>query len=43
MVVDLVGWRWAFAPLALGPILGTLSMQRLKRLPEATKLAGGRG
>ncbi|WP_049936441.1 MFS transporter [Haloplanus natans] len=43
MVVDLVGWRWAFAPLALGPILGTLSMQRLRNLPEATKLAGGRG
>ena len=43
MVVDLVGWRWAFAPLALGPILGTLSMQRLRTLPEATKLAGGRG
>jgi MFS family permease len=42
MVVDLVGWRWAFAPLALGPILGTLSMQRLRTLPEAAKLAGGR-
>jgi len=43
MVVDLIGWRWAFAPLALGPVLGTLSMQRLRRLPEAAKLAGGRG
>ena len=43
MVVDLVGWRWAFAPLPLAPILGTLSMQRLRNLPEAAKLAGGRG
>jgi len=43
MVVDLVGWRWAFAPLAVGPLLGTLSMQWLRRLPEAAKLAGGRG
>lgn len=43
MVVDLVGWQWAFAPLAIGPVIGTLSMQRLRALPEATKLAGGRG
>jgi len=43
MVVDLVGWRWAFAPLAIGPVLGTLSMQRLRKLPESAKLAGGRG
>ena len=40
--VDLVGWRWAFAPLAIGPLLGTLSMLRLRGLPEATRLAGGR-
>ncbi|AZH24069.1 MFS transporter [Haloplanus aerogenes] len=43
VVVDLVGWRWAFAPLVVGPLLGTLSMQWLRRLPEATRLAGGRG
>lgn len=41
-VVDMVGWRWAFAPLALGPALGTLSMLRLRVLPEARNLAGGR-
>ena len=40
--VNLVGWRWAFAPLAIGPLLGTLSMLRLRGLPEATRLAGGR-
>jgi sugar phosphate permease len=43
VVVDAVGWRWAFAPLAVGPLLGTLSMQWLGRLPDAAKLAGGRG
>ena len=42
-LVDLVGWQWAFAPLAVGPALGTLAMLRLRALPEAAKLAGGRG
>jgi MFS family permease len=42
IVAESVGWRWAFAPLALGPALGTLSMLRLRVLPEARKLAGGR-
>jgi MFS family permease len=42
-LVDLVGWQWAFAPLALGPALGTLAMLRLRTLPEARRLAGGRG
>jgi len=42
VVVDAVGWRWAFAPLAVGPAIGILSMIRLRGLPAATKLAGGR-
>ncbi|MFB6300090.1 MAG: nitrate/nitrite transporter [Halobacteriales archaeon] len=42
MVVDLVGWRWAFSFLAIGPLLGTASMLRLRMLPEATQIAGGR-
>jgi MFS family permease len=37
------GWEWAFLPLALGPALGTLSMWKLRRRPEAARLAGGRG
>jgi MFS family permease len=37
------GWRWAFALLAPGPILGVLAMLRLKVLPEASCIAGGRG
>jgi MFS family permease len=38
---DLLGWRWAFAVLALGPAFGIWSMLRLRRLPEAEKMAGG--
>ena len=37
-----LGWRWAFTPLAIGPILGILAMQRLRRLPEAAHIAHGR-
>lgn len=39
----MVGWRWAFAPLAIGPVLGVLAMARLRLSPEARRLAGGRG
>ncbi len=40
--VDALGWRWAFAPLALGPALGIWAMLRLRAHPEASRLAGGR-
>jgi MFS family permease len=40
--VTLVGWRWAFAILAIGPALGVLAMARLRALPEATRMASGR-
>lgn len=38
-----LGWRWAFAFLAPGPLLGALAMLRLKSLPEANRIAGGLG
>lgn len=38
-----VTWRWAFAILAVGPIVGIAAMARLKRLPEAAHIAGGLG
>ncbi len=38
----LVGWRYAFVFLALGPLIGIWSMWRLRRSPAATKLANGR-
>ncbi|HTI52824.1 MAG TPA: MFS transporter [Verrucomicrobiae bacterium] len=41
-VVGLVGWRWAFATLAIGPALGVLAMGRLRALPEAAGMASGR-
>jgi MFS family permease len=40
--VAAVGWSWAFATLALGPALGVAAMARLRALPEARQLAGGR-
>jgi MFS family permease len=36
------GWNVAFALLAIGPAFGVASMLRLRTLPEATKMAGGR-
>ena len=35
------GWEWAFAFLALGPVVGIWAMYALRRSPEAVKLAGG--
>ena len=41
-VVERVGWRYAFAALAVGPALGVVAMLRLRAMPEAVKLAQGR-
>ncbi|RLE26407.1 MAG: MFS transporter [Actinobacteria bacterium] len=37
------GWGWAFVLLVPGPLLGVIAMLRLKSLPEAKMIAGGRG
>jgi hypothetical protein len=37
------GWAAAFAMLAPGPAIGIAAMLRLRSLPEAKQLAGGRG
>lgn len=42
VLVAHVGWRYAFAALAPGPAFGVYSMLRLRRLPEAKKIAHGR-
>ncbi|HYE90619.1 MAG TPA: MFS transporter [Terriglobales bacterium] len=42
VAVGAIGWRWAFATLAIGPILGVVAMGRLRALPEARRMAGGR-
>jgi MFS family permease len=43
VLVDGVGWQWAFASLALGPLFGLWAMAALRRSPAAARLAGGRG
>lgn len=35
-------WRWSFLVLVPGPIVGAIAMLRLRGLPEAKRLAGGR-
>lgn len=41
IVEKLVGWHYAFVILAPGPLFGVISMLRLRRLPEAAKIAHG--
>lgn len=38
-----LGWPWAFAFLALGPLVGVAAMAALRRSPGAARLAGGKG
>ncbi len=40
--IEALGWRYAFAPLAIGPAIGVWAMFRLRRHPRALALAGGR-
>jgi MFS family permease len=40
-IVDAWTWHSAFAVLAIGPVFGVISMLRLRRHPEALKMAGG--
>ena len=42
VVVAHVGWPFAFAVLAPGPLLGIVAMMRLRALPEAARIAQGR-
>jgi MFS family permease len=41
-VTEVVGWRFALVPLAVGPLLGAVAMLRLRALPAALRLAHGR-
>ena len=38
---QILGWKYVFMLLALGPVAGVISMKRLRKMPEATKMAGG--
>ena len=42
VLVDLIGWSWAFAFLSVGPVLGVIAMSMLRGLPSAQQLAGGK-
>jgi MFS family permease len=42
VLVDAVGWHWAFATLAIGPALGSWAMWLLKRSPEGERVRRGR-
>ncbi len=42
LAVEALGWRYAFAALAIGPAFGVWSMARLRKDPDALRLAGGR-
>ncbi len=42
ILVETTNWQIAFAVLAAGPVFGVWSMARLRRHPDAVKLAGGR-
>ena len=41
-LVEGLGWRYAFASLAIGPFLGVWAMGRLRAHPDAVHLAEGR-
>ncbi|MDH3579927.1 MAG: MFS transporter [Hyphomicrobiales bacterium] len=41
LILDVVGWRYGFIYLGLGPAFGIAAMMKLRRLPEATRLANG--
>jgi hypothetical protein len=40
-LADRFGWERAFLILALGPAFGAWSMLKLRRLPEAARMASG--
>ena len=41
-LVESLGWRYAFVPLAIGPAVGVFAMARLRAHPRSAALAGGR-
>jgi MFS family permease len=41
-LIDALGWRYAFIPLAIGPAFGVYAMARLRAHPRSVELAGGR-
>ena len=42
VAVDVFGWRYAFAVLAIGPLIGVLAMWRVRAEPDAKLIANGK-
>ncbi|MFT6775794.1 MAG: MFS family permease [Paracoccaceae bacterium] len=42
VLAAMIGWRWVFAALAIGPVVGVWAMLTLRAMPEAAKMAGGK-
>ncbi len=42
LAIEWLGWRYAFAVLAIGPFIGAFFMWQLRSQPDALKLAGGK-
>jgi MFS family permease len=40
-IVELIGWTYGFSLLVLGPIIGIISLIKLRREPDAVKIALG--
>jgi MFS family permease len=40
--VGLVGWRYGFTILGIGPLVGIVSVYLLRKRPDSTRIAGGR-
>ncbi|MFH1481586.1 MAG: MFS transporter [Pseudomonadota bacterium] len=40
-LIRYIGWEYVFAVLAIGPVFGVWSMLRLRKLPEASRMASG--
>ncbi len=41
-VVQIVGWNFAFSLLSIGPLIGIISMLKLRKRPDSTLMAFGR-
>lgn len=41
-ITEITGWQFGLVVLALGPAAGIAAMVRLRRLPDAVRMAGGK-
>ena len=41
VLTEMLGWKYVFTILAIGPAFGIWSMLRLRLLPEAVRMASG--